>query len=333
MSRQVKAEDVEPKKVVWLWRDRIPVGMMTVVAGKPDQGKGLVCAHMAADISRKGGHVLYSAAEDDHGMMTRPRLEAAGANLSNITLWRFGLPSQINELVDAVVKNDVDMLVIDPFNAHLTGGVSRFSDSIRRVTQPLSELAEATGVSVVITEHALKKVAKDAHPLAAIGGNSSGLPAACRMGYIFGVDPDDDDRRVMCNVKHNICQERPALAFQVDTEVLDIVGEIPSLVVEGETSFDARRLLVVTGDGKPGRKPDKRADAAEWLASHMAVTLGGQPVPAGQIMEDAKQVAMAAKTVRRAADDMGIIRNPPGGGRNCTWDLPPDLKKAMGVQA
>jgi hypothetical protein len=333
VSGEQLAHDVETKAVEWLWMDRIPKGMISVVAGKPDQGKGLVCAHIAAAVSKRGGNVLYSAIEDDHGIMTRPRLEAAGADLKRVVLWRFGMPAQLDELRQIVMKNKVDLIVIDPFGAHLTSGVSRFSDSIRRVTTPLSKLAEESGTAVLVTEHALKKVQKDAHPLSAIGGNSSGLPAACRMGFIFGVDPDDDERRVLCNVKHNIRQEAPPLAFDTDVDEYPIVGEVPSLVMQGETTFDARRLLQIAGDGKPGRKPDKRATAAEWLTTHMAIQLAGKPVKAGVIFEDAKQYGFASKTVRRAAEDMGIVKNPPGGGRNCTWDLPADLKKAMGVSA
>jgi len=41
VARIVKAGDVEPKKVRWLWRNRIARGVLTTVAGKPDQGKGL----------------------------------------------------------------------------------------------------------------------------------------------------------------------------------------------------------------------------------------------------------------------------------------------------
>ena len=85
----VIAAEVEAKEVKWIWGDRIPQGMMTIVAGRPDQGKGMFVAHVAADISRRGGNVIYSAAEDDNGMMTRPRLEAAGADLDRILLWEF----------------------------------------------------------------------------------------------------------------------------------------------------------------------------------------------------------------------------------------------------
>jgi hypothetical protein len=72
-----------------------------------------------------------------------------------------------------------------------------------------------------------------------------------------------------------------------------------------------------------------RAAAAEWLTNYLAAAAG--PVQSGKIMEDAKQFGMALKTLRRAADEMAIVKCPPGGGRNCTWDLPDEIKDLMGV--
>jgi hypothetical protein len=59
----------------------------------------------------------------------------------------------------------------------------------------------------------------------------------------------------------------------------------------------------------------------------------GKPVPAGQVVEDAKQFGYTQKTLRRAAEDMGVIKDPPGGGRNCTWRLPDDVLVAMNSPA
>lgn len=323
-----RASSVKPKKVSWLWRDRLPQGMIAVVAGKPDQGKGLFAAHVAAEVSQTG-NVLYSAIEDDAGMMTRPRLEAAGANLDNVLLWRFTLPQQAEELEAHVIAQDIRLVVVDPFAAHLVG-VSRHSDNIREVLTPLSGMAERTGCCVLIVEHALKRVSKDAHPLNAIGGSGSGLPAASRMAFVFGVDPADDERRILCTVKSNLCATPKPVAFEIDSEEIAIVGEVPSLVFQGECEFDARRLLQVeSGDGKPGRRPDKRADACEWITNYLAAA--GQPVPSKVVMEDGKHHGMTARTLRRAADDMGVIRHPAGGGPKCTWDLSPEVKQALGA--
>lgn len=324
----VQASTVKPRKVEWLWRKRIPKGMITIVAGKPDQGKGLCMAHIAADVSRRGGNVLYSAAEDDAAMMTRPRLESAGANLDRVFLLRFSLPQDLERVASIVRENDIRLCVLDPLAAHLSQGISRHTDSIRRITNPLEEVAAETGCAFIVVEHVLKRVSPNAPPIAAIGGSGSGITAAARMAYIFGTDPEDDERRVLCSVKSNIREMPAPFAFETDSEELAVVGNIPNLIPVGETAFDVMTLLTKS-DGKPGRKPDKRAAAAEWLVQYLVAA--GQPVKAGDVMEDGKQHGLASKTVRRAADDMGVVRNPPGGGRNCTWDLPDEVKQAMGV--
>jgi len=323
----VKAKTVRGQKVEWLWEKRIPRGMLTVVAGRPDQGKGLFAAHVAADVSKRGGNVLYSAWEDDYGIMTRPRLEASGADLNRILLWRFQLPRQQDELAALVVEHDIQLVVIDPFSAHLVG-VSKHAENIRKVTNPLSGLAEDTKCSMLIIEHALKKVAPDAHPLAAIGGSSSGLPAAARAGFIFGVDPDDSDRRILGVAKLNLRDKPKALSFDTDVKELGMLGDIPFMALQGETDFDVRRLLAGGGaPGKVGRRPDKRAAVSEWLGEYLHNA--GKPVKAGVVKEDARQRGLTMKTLMRAREDMGVIVKPPGGGKGCTWELPAEIKAIL----
>lgn len=323
-----RASDVAPKKVHWLWEKRIPEGDITVIAGRPDQGKGLLAAHVAAQVSRRGDKVLYSAVEDDDGRMTRPRLEAAGANLDNVLLWRFALPTQMDELVSHVIDNGIKLVVMDPFAAHLHG-VSRYADSIRKVTTPIAELAQVTGAAFLVIEHALKRITENADPLTAISGGGSGMVAASRAAFLFGTDPKDDDYRVLCSVKSNYGEKPKALRFETDTDELDVVGEIPSLVRKDEVDFSASRLLKTGEPGKGGRKPDKRADAAEWLAKYLHAA--GKKVKVQDVKEDAKQHGITSKTLVRAAADM-VVKDPPGGGRGCTWKLDPDLEDYMAEQ-
>jgi hypothetical protein len=54
-----------------------------------------------------------------------------------------------------------------------------------------------------------------------------------------------------------------------------------------------------------------------------------KPVLVGKIEEDAKQWGMSSKTLRRAATDLQIIRNPPGGGPKVTWALPDAFVKRL----
>lgn len=342
MDKAVQAADITPEKVKWLWPANrpdggaglIPRGVISIVAGRPDQGKGLFGAYLAADVSRRGERVLLSAAEDDAKMMTRPRLEAAGANLKNVLLWRFVLPRQGPELEKVIRDEKIKLVIMDPMAAHLSG-TSRFSDRIRDVLNPLTKVIEETGTAVVIIEHALKRVKKDSHPLDAIGGSGSGLAAAARMAYLFGVDPEDDERRVLAPAKANLRQRPNAVEFEVDVDEFPIVGDVPSLQYIGEKDegFQATALVSTAAaneSGGLGRRPDKRAAASEWLTNYLVDA--GKPIPSGTIQEDAKQNGMTVKTLRRAAEDMKVVKDPPGGGRNCTWDLPDDVKQIMGVK-
>jgi hypothetical protein len=335
----IRAEDVEPEVVEFLWGQRVPKGMITTVAGQADQGKGLFASRVASDVSKGkdgvGGeqppvNVLYSAAEDSFGMMTRPRLEAAGADLNRILLWRFAIPKNGPELSQIVVEQEIGLIVMDPFASHLSNGISRHSDNVRQVLGPLTELIESTGTAVLIIEHVLKRVPQTSSPLGAIGGSGSGLPAASRAAYVFGKHPDDEDQRVLAPAKFNIGAWPKALAFELDVEDIAEVGDVPSLVIDDELmAFDGMKLFDrKKGDSKVGRPNDKRQAAAEWLTKYLAsngVSLSSK------IQEDAKQYGMSSKTLRRAAEDMGVVKAPPGGGRNCTWDLPDDVKEMMGL--
>jgi len=330
MDQPIRLDRVKPERIEWLWRERIPKGMISVVAGRADQGKGLFAAHVAAEASRAGVRVLYSAAEDSHGQMTRPRLEAAGVNMNNVLLWRFKLPGQWPELANAIVKHNIGLVVIDPLASHLSGGISRHSDNIRQVTDPMEPILSHTKCAVLIVEHVLKGTkGRDADPLSMIGGPGSGLVAAARAGFLLGVDPGDPDRRVLACVKLNIRERPQALAFEVDTWEHPQVGTTPLLTFDEELAAFDPISMFTKRKGTIGRPPDKRAAAAQWLTEYIA--LAGGPVPSSQIFEDAKQYNMSAKTVRRAAEEMHIVKNPPGGGPKVTWDLPENVKRLLGV--
>lgn len=325
VSGPIEAAKVKPEKVEWLWKERIPKGAISIVAGRPDQGKGLFAAHLAAEVSSKGGNVLYSAAEDAMGFMTRPRLEAAGANLNRCFLWRFRLPDMMDELTYHIREKKIDLVIIDPLAAHLDRSVSRHGDTVRDVLQPLTDLIEQTMTACVIIEHTLKKPTANSHPLTAIAGGGSGAVAAARAAYLLGVDPDDEDARILCKVKLNISGDRKPLRFEVEADEFPIVGDVPMLVFDDEIEFfDPMRFFKIDKDsnGQRGPAPEKKAAAAEWLT--MRIIAEGKPVPSGRLIEDAKQAGMSVKTLRRAAVDIGVIKFPEGGGPKCTWNLPDD---------
>src|SRR5207249_2537482 len=86
--------DIAPKPLRWLWPGRIPLAKLTLLVGDPGLGKSLLTADAASRVTRgeafpdgalcESGSVIFLSAEDDPADTIRPRLDAAGADVSRV---------------------------------------------------------------------------------------------------------------------------------------------------------------------------------------------------------------------------------------------------------
>jgi AAA domain len=67
-----RAIDIEPRVVRWLWFDRIPRGMISIVAGMPSGGKSLFTVYLAAKVSHQADVVLCASEDLEHEMLRAP---------------------------------------------------------------------------------------------------------------------------------------------------------------------------------------------------------------------------------------------------------------------
>jgi putative DNA primase/helicase len=90
----VRAADVTPVAVDWIWEGRIARGKLTIIAGAPDVGKSQIGAYIAARITKREhwpqaalapqGDVVILASEDSIEDTWVPRLMAACADLARV---------------------------------------------------------------------------------------------------------------------------------------------------------------------------------------------------------------------------------------------------------
>jgi len=324
-----RAHLIVNEPVRWLWKDRIPEGMITVIGGRPGGAKSLFATRLAKDISKKG-NVYLSCAEDSQKHMIGPRLTAHGANRRKIIVPDDDLhfPDDFDAFAKKVRVNKIKLAIFDPVNVHLSDGVSRYNDSIRKATSPLKKLCSDTGLSVVFIDHVLKNVPRNSHPLAAIGGASSGLAAAARMVYIIGRDPEDKDRILMCNIKSNLRDEPEPFEFNLDEEDVENFGPMSILIDQGEASgYDVMNLLSRPGrGGKLGRPPTKREAALEFLIEYLSAAPKHE-ARSTDVIEDAKQYGVTKRTLEGAkaeAEIESVKRN-----NEWWWRLPKELIEAL----
>jgi AAA domain-containing protein len=321
-----RVDTVKAKKITWLMEGRIPAGMVTLVAGRPGQGKSLFSAWLAAEVSKKGT-VIFSNEEDLRAEVSRPRLEAAGAKLERIHFWKPDVETKegLAQLEQFIKAMDVKLMVLDPIAAHVRASIYN-DQEIRRVLSPLGKVLERTGCSCVIVAHTTKRIAKSGHPLEAIGGSGGGLAGAARVIYVFGLNPDDPDERVLASVKANVLKP-VSMAFEVDEHEVKVGGTgnstVPKLVlVNDDCKVSARKVLSDAGGeaSQAHGNAVKRAVAAEWLTSYLM--FGARP--ANDVREDGARSGFSWGTIRRAADDLVISKRRKGFGpkSHVEWSLP-----------
>lgn len=92
----VKASEIEPKEVKWLWYPYIPVGKVTLLQGDPGDGKSKLMLSIAALLSKgeplpftkteenEPMTIIYQTTEDDADDTVVPRFNSAGGNGENL---------------------------------------------------------------------------------------------------------------------------------------------------------------------------------------------------------------------------------------------------------
>lgn len=330
----VRLSDVAPAAVEWLWPGRIPFGRLTVLDGDPGTGKSALTNDLAARVSTgrampdgAGGlvrpyGVVILTAEDGLADTVRPRIDAAGGDPSQVVAIAYvrdreedgascrRLPTvrDVQAIEAAIRAVDAVLVIIDPLMAYLGTTDAHRDSEVRGALAGLADLAERTGVAVLVVRHLRKAGASN--PVYA-GGGSIGIIGAARSGLLLAPDPDapESDRRVLACTKSNLARRPPSLAL----ELVQREGVL-TLRWLGESSHGASALL----ERVEAEERTVRDDAAIMLREELA----DGPRPVRDLQHIARELGTTWRTVRRAADALGIERRKLGIRGGWEWSLP-----------
>ena len=142
--------------------------------------------------------------------------------------------------------------------------------------------------------------------------------AAARSSWIVTKDPESDRRRLFLPIKNNIGNDRDGLAYSlVNDDQLGQARVVWRRDVVNKTADEALAAESGEGSGKPGPEPKARNAAKDWLVKLLA----GGAVEAAKVKAEAKAAAMTWRTVQRAADDLGVIREKSSFSEGWQWRL------------
>jgi RecA-family ATPase len=330
--------DVKPTPVRWLWPGRIPQGRITLVVGRPGEGKSFLTTYMAGRVSTGSpwpdgtecpkGSVILISAEDDPGDTIRPRLDAHHADAGRVhllsTIRRVRADGERHDVMftladseemESALKTltDCRLVVVDPIGSFLGGRVDAHRDNeVRAVLAPVAKLAEKYGPAVLIVAHRRKSGGSFADDLAL---GSRAFTGIARTVWHVMRDPDDRNRRLLLPGKNNLAPEGHGLAFTIGGQPAALSWEREPVQMNAD---DALQMENQDEKGRPGPDRETRNCAIEWLRDLLAAG----SMAASEVRREAQEAGHAWRTVQRAKDELGIKPYRDQFGGAWIWRLP-----------
>lgn len=326
--RRVRSEPISSitrKRRTFLWDKRLPLGELTLWVGHAGIGKSQAAVWLAARVSRGelAGElhgtptpVLYLSTEDDWEHELAPRFDAAGADPERVrrlfvetaegSRGTVTLAVDINTLKKEIEDSGASLVVLDALLS--TFGSDRLTEQgvVRRNLEPLSQLAQETGVAIVGVAHFRK--ASDSNPLHMVSGSAE-FGQVVRSAIGFAPDREADDGScVLSLIKTNITPgETPSLRYRIEPAIVD-TSEGPTdagrFVVLGETEQDVGTLL--NHEPASPEEQSERMEAVNWLRGYLTEGNRGGAAPAGEVLKAGERDGFSKRTLQRARPKAGV---------------------------
>ena len=299
--QMIKMSEIQSQEVAWLWFPFIPYGKLTIVQGDPGDGKTTLVLNIAAKLSKGEGldskmklteplNVIYQSAEDGLADTVKPRLETAGANCENISVIDESIKSlsMIDErLEEAVIRTKAKLLILDPIQAYLGGGMDmNRANEARDMTKKLAALAEKYQCAIVLVGHMNKAAGNKA---AYRGMGSIDFFAVARSVLLVGRVEGEANIRAGVQIKNNLAAFGHPKAFELSEDGFHWLGdyEVTAEEVLGGIAPKANKL-----------------EQAKRLLREVAET--NNAMQSNEIFNLAEEQSISRRTLENAKKELGI---------------------------
>lgn len=328
----VSLADVEAKELQWLWPNRLPAGMLSLLAGNPGVGKGYLTMFMCSQITTgkdwpdaentiAKGSVLIFSDEESLEYAIKPRLLAHGADCSKIFAVEhiqrpdglsdsFGIKEHIQLLKEYLDQlPDCRLIIFDPITAYLGAVKANDNAEVRGALLGLQQLAQERNITVLGINHFSKKAELDTiHRVL----GSTGFVAASRA--VWGVvlekpedETEDEPARLLSPIKSNYSIKPTTLRYHI------IDGKVVFSEGHSQTCIDS--IIQKAKKSNPNLEAAKR-----FLTERLE---GRAYMYARDILEEAKKAGISRNILYRAKSELKVFDWKEGFGYPFKWSFEP----------
>lgn len=299
--KMIRMSEVQSQEIEWLWYPFIPYGKLTIIQGDPGDGKTTMVLNLAAKLSKGEAldenmkvtepvNVIYQTAEDGLADTVKPRLELAGADCERIIVIDESDKSlsMVDErLEEAIVRTGARLLILDPIQAYLGGGMDmNRANEARDMTKKLGALAEKTKCAIILIGHMNKASGNKA---AYRGMGSIDFFAVARSVLLVGRVEGEPNTRAVVQIKNNLATFGHPKAFALSEEGFQWIGDYEITVDE-----------VLGGIAPKANKMELAKQMLRELAeTHSAVL-------SNEIFDRADELGISKRTLENAKKELGI---------------------------
>ena len=309
----VRASDIEPKEVKWLWYPYIPFGKVTLLQGDPGDGKSKFMLSLAALLSkgealpfsdeeeREPITIIYQTTEDDADDTVVPRFNSAGGNGDNLIFIKEDMKSLSfgdNRIREAIEKYNAKLLILDPMSSYIGESCSmNNANETRAEFNHLIAVAKETGCAIVIIAHMNKM--KDSNPLYRTNG-SIDIAGAARsiLAIIRTANKEAPAERYLVQVKSNLAPTGSAILFEVAESGVNFVSEM-EMTAEEAFSFLAPKM---------GRPNETELRAKDFI---LEMLQDGEML-ANDCEAKLEEAGFKKSTIKKAKKKAGVISRKRG---------------------
>lgn len=333
----IPLSEVEEKNIGWLWDNRIPKNMFSLLVGNVGATKSFLSIYLAAQIStgrplagakiptEKGSTIIFSN-EDPLDVALKPRLNAHEADCSKIFAYsfvnlkdsktdEFSLLEHLDllgELIDEI--GDVKLIIFDPITAYLRGVDANSNSEVRTALIGLQNLCQTKETTALGISHFSKKAQLDViyRTLGSTAFNAAARSVWAIIEENVGRNSKKKPRKLFMPVKANYSVRPQGLAYTIK---------------DGAVCFSEEPVEGTINQAMKGgfQKGEKVQSAKTWLEN----ILRSGPVPSKELWSKAQNAGHSTYSIDTASKELGIrkFREGYGDKGHHFWSLPTDLNK------